>query len=81
MEQKTTESASARYRDLDVWESTEAVSALYEAQLAAVAAIGPALGAIATAVDAATMRLKTGAGSSMSAPGPQDASPRRMGQN
>lgn len=60
MEQKTTESASPRYRDLDMWESAEAVSALYEAQLAAVAAIGPALGAIAAAVDAATPRLRNG---------------------
>jgi N-acetylmuramic acid 6-phosphate etherase len=46
--------------DLDRWESAEAVSALYEAQLEAVAAVGPALGAIAAAVDAATPRLRNG---------------------
>jgi N-acetylmuramic acid 6-phosphate etherase len=60
MEPKTTEDASPRYIDLDVWESDETVSALYETQLAAVAAVGPALGAIAAAVDAATPRLRNG---------------------
>ena len=60
MEPRTTEDASPRYLDLDVWESAEAVSALFEAQLAAVAAVGPALGAIAAAVDAATPRLRNG---------------------
>jgi N-acetylmuramic acid 6-phosphate etherase len=57
MEPNATEGVSPRYLDLDVWPTAEAVSALYEAQLSAVAAVGPALGAIAAAVEAAGSRL------------------------
>lgn len=48
-----TEDASARYLDLDGWENHDILQALWEGQLAAVAAIGPALGAIAAAAEAA----------------------------
>ena len=60
MDPKTTEDADPRYVDLDRWESAQAIRALYEAQLEAVAAVGPALGALAAAVDAATPRLRNG---------------------
>jgi N-acetylmuramic acid 6-phosphate etherase len=60
MEPKSTEGVSPRYLDLDIWNSADAVSALYEAQLAAVAAVGPALGAIAAAVESAAPHLSKG---------------------
>jgi len=56
----TTEDISPRYLDLDLWTNIEALRALYEAQLAAVAAVGPALPAIAAAVDQAVARLRKG---------------------
>jgi N-acetylmuramic acid 6-phosphate etherase len=56
----TTEDISPRYLDLDLWNNIEALRALYEGQLAAVAAVGPALPAIAAAVDAAAPRLGRG---------------------
>jgi N-acetylmuramic acid 6-phosphate etherase len=56
----TTEDISPRYFDLDLWDNIEALKALYEGQLAAIAALGPALPAIAAAVDAATPRLRRG---------------------
>lgn len=56
----TTEDLSPRYLDLDLWEPLEALKALYEGQLAAVAAVGPALPAIAAAVEAAASRLRNG---------------------
>ena len=56
----TTEDVSLRYRDLDLWPTLEAGQALYEAQLAAVAAVGPALADIAAAADAAALRLARG---------------------
>lgn len=56
----STEDISPRYLDLDLWENSEALKALYEGQLAAVAAIGPALPAIAAAVEAAAARLRRG---------------------
>lgn len=56
----STEEASPRYRDLDLWPTVEAAGALYEGQLAAVAALKPALPALAAAVDAAAERLKAG---------------------
>ena len=67
-----TESASARYRDLDLWDSTTALDALWEGQMTAIAALRPALPALAAAADAAAMRLSgsegrliyTGAGTS-----------------
>jgi N-acetylmuramic acid 6-phosphate etherase len=53
-----TEDASARYVDLDAWGSLDVLHALWEGQLAAVAAIGPALPAIAAAAEAAEERLR-----------------------
>ncbi len=56
-----TESADPRYEELDAWEPGAALHALWEAQLAAAAAVRPALGAIEAAVAAALPRLR-GAG-------------------
>jgi N-acetylmuramic acid 6-phosphate etherase len=55
-----TESINPRYRDLDAWDSLFAVQAMWEAQMAAAAAVQPALPAIAAAADAAAARLATG---------------------
>ncbi len=55
-----TEEISARYRDLDSWSSAEMVAALYESQLAAAAAVRPALAAIAAAVEDAVPSLRRG---------------------
>lgn len=55
-----TERSSPRHAALDSWSARDQVDGLWEAQLAAVAAIGPALGAIATAVEAALPRLRRG---------------------
>jgi N-acetylmuramic acid 6-phosphate etherase len=57
-----TEIASPRYEALDEWPSREVVAAMYESQLAAVAAIGPAVAAIAEAGDKAAARLVAGDG-------------------
>ncbi len=56
----STEDISQRYLDLDTWPAVDQVKALYEAQLAAVAALGPALSAIALAVEQAAPRLRRG---------------------
>jgi N-acetylmuramic acid 6-phosphate etherase len=56
----STEDVSPRYLDLDVWPTGDQVAALHESQLAAVAAVGPALSAISRAVDAAAARLRLG---------------------
>lgn len=56
----TTEDISPRYFDLDLWDNIEVLEALYEGQLAAIAAVGPALAAIAAAVDDAAPRLRRG---------------------
>jgi N-acetylmuramic acid 6-phosphate etherase len=56
----TTEGISPRYLDLDSWASVEVLKALYEGQLAAVAAIGPVLPALAAAVENAVPRLRRG---------------------
>jgi N-acetylmuramic acid 6-phosphate etherase len=56
----STEDANPRYLDLDLWETAEGIKALHEDQLAAVAAVGPALPAIAAAVDGAVARLRKG---------------------
>lgn len=56
----TTEDISPRYLDVDLWENIDALKALYEGQLVAVSAVGPALSAIAAAVDAAVPRLRRG---------------------
>lgn len=55
-----TEDINTRYADLDLWSTAEGVKALHEGQVEAVAAIDPALPAIAAAVDAAVPRLKRG---------------------
>ena len=55
-----TEQISPRYVELDSWSTAEILSAMYEGQLAAVAAVRPALTAIANAVDDAVPALKRG---------------------
>ena len=56
----STEDANPGYVDLDLWETGDALKVLHEEQLAAVAAVGPALAAISAAVDGAASRLKRG---------------------
>jgi N-acetylmuramic acid 6-phosphate etherase len=56
----STEQVNARYMDLDSWPAAEMIAAMFEGQLAAVAAVGGALGAIAAAVDAALPALQQG---------------------
>ena len=53
-----TEAFDPRMRDLDRWPPLSAVQALWEGQLAAVAAVRPALPAIAAAAEAAASRLR-----------------------
>jgi N-acetylmuramic acid 6-phosphate etherase len=55
-----TEQISPRYVDLDSWPTDEVLGALYEGQLAAVAAVRPALPAIAAAVEDAARALRRG---------------------
>jgi N-acetylmuramic acid 6-phosphate etherase len=55
-----TESISARYGDLDAWDDLAILEALWEAQLAAVAAVRTALPAIASAAAAAVPLLARG---------------------
>ena len=57
-----TEQASPRYTELDAWPVGVQVEALYESQLDALAAIRPALPAIALAAGAAIARLRDGHG-------------------
>jgi N-acetylmuramic acid 6-phosphate etherase len=52
-----TEEVDFRFADLDGWSLTAAMEAMWEGQLAAVAAIGPALPAIAAATEAAKAAL------------------------
>jgi N-acetylmuramic acid 6-phosphate etherase len=52
-----TEDASPRYEDLDAWSSLEAVHAMFEGQLSAVAAVRHALPDIVRAGEAAAARL------------------------
>jgi N-acetylmuramic acid 6-phosphate etherase len=56
----STEHISPRYVDLDAWPVTEMIAAMYEGQLAAAAAVGGALGAIAAAVADAVPALQRG---------------------
>lgn len=56
----STESIDPRYVDVDQWPTEQAVAAMYEGQLAAVAAIGSQTGRIAAAADAAAGRLRLG---------------------
>jgi N-acetylmuramic acid 6-phosphate etherase len=55
-----TELVDPRYEDLDAWPVATSVQALWQAQLAAAAAVGPALPAIAAAVEDAATRLASG---------------------
>ena len=55
-----TEKISPRYVDLDSWSTSEMIAAMYESHVAAAAAVGTALGAIAAAVDAAVPALRRG---------------------
>ena len=56
----TTEDVSPRYMDLDAWPLGDALDAMLEGQMSAVAAIRPALPAIALAVDEAAESLRRG---------------------
>lgn len=56
----STEGVSQRYLDLDMWSAADQIAALYEGQLAAVAAIGPALPGITLAVEQSVPRLRQG---------------------
>jgi N-acetylmuramic acid 6-phosphate etherase len=56
----STEDVSPRYLDLDVWETRDALKMLHEDQVVAVAAVEPALPAIALAVEDAAPRLRRG---------------------
>lgn len=55
-----TENASERFADIDRWSTHSAVSAMFEAQLSAIAAIGPELATIARAAEAASRRSMEG---------------------
>ncbi|TNC51233.1 N-acetylmuramic acid 6-phosphate etherase [Rubellimicrobium rubrum] len=57
-----TEGVDPRYRDLDTWNASQTATAIWESQLAAVAAVGPALPDITLAVEAAAGRLSGGTG-------------------
>ena len=56
----STEDINPRYLDLEVWGNVEALKALQQGQMDAVAAVQPALPAIAAAVDDAAPRLRRG---------------------
>ncbi|MCB5174290.1 MULTISPECIES: N-acetylmuramic acid 6-phosphate etherase [Microvirga] len=55
-----TENFSTRFQDLDSWPSLDILSAFYEGQLSAVAAVRPSLPAIAAAAEDAAERLRRG---------------------
>ncbi len=55
-----TEHFSTRFQDLDTWPSYDILSAFYEGQLSAVAAVRSSLPAIAAAAEEAVMRLRRG---------------------
>lgn len=55
-----TENVSVRYLGLETWPTLEAVEAMWEAQLSAVAAVRDAVPAIASAASAASERLASG---------------------
>ncbi|MBV8914487.1 MAG: N-acetylmuramic acid 6-phosphate etherase [Acetobacteraceae bacterium] len=58
MTEPATEGVSARYADLETWAPQTLLQALWEGQLAAVAALQPALPALARAITAAADRLR-----------------------
>jgi N-acetylmuramic acid 6-phosphate etherase len=53
-----TERASPRYSNIDLWEPADILNALIESQMAAVAAVRPALGALERAAEAMETRLR-----------------------
>lgn len=55
-----TEAVDPRFRSLDAWPTAARLAAMWEGQMAAVAAVGPALPAIAAAAEAAAGRLSKG---------------------
>jgi len=55
-----TEHSSTRFQDLDTWPSIDILSAFFEGQLSAVAAVRTALPAIAAAAEEAVIRLRRG---------------------
>jgi N-acetylmuramic acid 6-phosphate etherase len=55
-----TERTDPRYQDIELWPLDVSLRALWESQLAAAAAVGPALPAIAAAVAATASRLERG---------------------
>ena len=55
-----TENVSERFRDIDRWSTPGAVSAMFEAQFSAIAAIGPELASIAEAAEETARRLLAG---------------------
>jgi N-acetylmuramic acid 6-phosphate etherase len=55
-----TEATSARHDMLDAWDVPSILASLWEGQLAAIAALGPALPALGRAVEAAVERLGAG---------------------
>jgi len=60
MTEPATEAVSARYADLETWPPHAVMQALWEGQLAAVAALQPALPALTAAASAAAARLHGG---------------------
>lgn len=56
----TTEQVSLRSEQLDTWDVSTVLTALWEGQMAAVAALGPSLSKLARAVEAAAIRLTAG---------------------
>ena len=58
----STEETSPRYAELDLWPTAQAVTAMFEGQIEAVAAVRPQIGAIANAADEAAERLRNPSG-------------------
>jgi N-acetylmuramic acid 6-phosphate etherase len=56
----STEHVSPRFADLDGWPTADLVEVMWEAQMAAVAAVRPALPALGAAIEAAVPRLRAG---------------------
>ncbi|HEY7798164.1 MAG TPA: N-acetylmuramic acid 6-phosphate etherase [Hyphomonadaceae bacterium] len=56
----TTEDMNPRFADLDLWSTVDGLKALHGEQAAAVASVGPALPALAAAIDASAPRLARG---------------------
>ncbi len=57
-----TEGRTRRFAELDLWPTADAVTAMFESQLAAAAAIQPRIGALAAAAEEAARRLENPAG-------------------